>query len=49
MDRPAGTRVIRVRRQLRSIPMIFVNGKFVPRSQLDGRSILAEIVEEARR
>jgi len=34
---------------LRSIPMIFVNGKFVPRWQLDGRSMLGEIVEEARR
>ncbi len=34
---------------LRSIPMIFVNGKFVPRWQLDGRSMLAEIVEEARK
>ncbi len=34
---------------LRSIPMIFVNGKFVPRWQLEGRSMLGEIVEEARR
>ena len=34
---------------LRSIPMVFVNGKFVPRWQLDGRSMLGEIVEEARR
>ncbi len=34
---------------VRSIPMIFVNGKFLPRWQLEGRSMLGEIVEEARR